>query len=198
MLDPDPPAPPTSPAATAWLSRAQALARRVNLGWCVDQLVVALPVTAAVATALVLYLRMAGIAAGWVFLTAVLALLGAAIYAWQRAKNRFIDRRQALVRLESALHLDAALSSASQGIGSWPEMRSARDRAALAVGENLLAIFTVTPVDWPSRALADSLDTVGSKFAAPQAAQHPGSRIDLGATEGGAADRRRRCFDARP
>ena len=125
MLDQDQPTNPNCPTATDWDRVADSLARRVNWGWCIDRLVLALPIAAAVGTALVLYLRALGLAGAWIGLAAALPIVLALIYSWLRARRRFVGRRQALVRLESALQLDSALSSAAQGVASWPPLPAA-------------------------------------------------------------------------
>ncbi|MFT5107149.1 MAG: hypothetical protein ACI9UA_002778 [Pseudoalteromonas tetraodonis] len=108
-----------------WLRRADALARRVNFGWWFDQLALALPIAAVLSMAGVLYLRTLDLAAVWVWAMAIAPVLVAAGFSFWRARTRFIGRRQALVRLDSSLGLDSALSSASQGVGNWPAMEPA-------------------------------------------------------------------------
>ena len=125
MPDPDPRFIPQNSSGTAWLKRADSLARRVNAGWWFDQVTLALPIAAVIATAAVLYLRAGAVSDGWCYAAGAVPLCGALLYAWQQARGRFIDRRQALVRLDSALHLDSALSSAAQGVGSWPAIEVA-------------------------------------------------------------------------
>ena len=122
MLGQEPSPPQSSSAGIPWLNRADALARRVNAGWCFDQITLALPIAAVVSTAGVLYLRAISAHGAWVWTIALVPIIAAFGFAWWRARTRFIDRRQALVRLESSLHLDTALSSAAQGIGRWPQM----------------------------------------------------------------------------
>ena len=109
------------PGEAAWLRRADRLARRVNAGWCLDQLALSLPVAAVLATAGVLYLRAISVADWWIYLVASAPILIAVSISVWRARERFIDRDQALVRLESSLNLDTALSSAAQGVGQWPD-----------------------------------------------------------------------------
>ena len=109
-------------SGSEWLRRADGLARRVNFGWCFDQLALAVPLAGVLATAAVLFSRAAGLADLWVYAFAIVPLVVAGVISWRRAKRHFIGQREALVRLESSLDLDSALSSASQGIGRWPEL----------------------------------------------------------------------------
>lgn len=120
MPEQDTPATTQSAAGSPWLQRADSLARRVNAGWWFDQITLALPIAAVLATAAALYLRVIGAPLAWMYTVAILPIVAAVFYAWMRSRGHFINRQQALVRLESALHLDTALSSAAQGVGRWP------------------------------------------------------------------------------
>ena len=130
MLEPDSQTNPQNSSGNAWLKRADSLVRRVNAGWWFDQVTLALPIAATLAIAGVLYLRATAAPDGWCYAAAAVPLGGSLLYAWLRARGRFIDRRQALVRLDSSLHLDSALSSAAQGVGNWPAIDPA-DQAVL-------------------------------------------------------------------
>jgi len=107
---------------SAWLKRADRLARRVNLAWWTDQLGLVLPIAAVASTACVLLLRAYEV--NWLVIAACafLPVVGACVFAWWKSRGKFINRSQALVRIESALSLDTSLSTASRGVGRWPAL----------------------------------------------------------------------------
>src|SRR5262245_277592 len=58
------------------------------------------------------------LSAGWIALA--VALLGAAVACWWRARRSFFSAAEARVLLESHLRLDTRLTAAATGIGGWP------------------------------------------------------------------------------
>lgn len=107
-----------------WLRAARGVSRRVNMGWWLDRLNPMLILVTLVSATAIICLRtflpdqpdqgpwlLAG-AAGAIFLSAIAAFLA--------AKKQFIGQKEGLVRIEDHLHLNNALSSAGNGVGSWP------------------------------------------------------------------------------
>ncbi|MBK1835334.1 hypothetical protein [Roseibacillus ishigakijimensis] len=112
----------TTNAESTWLRRAQATARRCNWAWFLDRLALPLVLLGLLATAFILVIRREGSSlpllpvlcgSGGAF---VLALL----IAWWQARRRFTTLPQALVRLETAMALDNALTAARAGVTPWP------------------------------------------------------------------------------
>lgn len=100
---------------------AARLARRVSFGWWLQMFTVPMGVTALAGGGVVLALRLfhhAIPAYFWVLLA--LAFIAAGVYAWRRARPKFLNTTQALVRLDASLGLHNALSTAQAGRGSWP------------------------------------------------------------------------------
>lgn len=117
--------PPTQEVlASRWQALARRAARRVNLGWWLADLSPLLAGSAVLGCALLLYLRSTGADISWAqFWPAAAALLGVFIViAGCRARSRFITPAQGLVRLESQLVLNNALSTAAEGKAPWPRL----------------------------------------------------------------------------
>ncbi len=111
-----------SDKATAWKRLARLTVLRFNTGWWFERLaplLVAAGLTAAIA---IIFLRARVEALDWVPVSASAGglLLLCAIGAFFLARRRFISTSQALVRLESRLHLKNALTAAENGIAPWP------------------------------------------------------------------------------
>lgn len=107
---------------THWQQLAKRTARKVNLGWWLASLTPLLIAAGVLAFIAILTLRSQGQdlarTAPWLALLLPLALLA----AFLQARPHFLTPAQALVRLESRLHLHTALSVAQAGHGPWPAL----------------------------------------------------------------------------
>ena len=114
-----------SAAAREWRALARRTVLKVNAGWWLQRLsplwIVA---SLSVAVAIVLRRSLAGLEgrewAWWAIGGGVLAL-ALAVIAWMSARRRFLRESDGLVRLEDRLGLKNALTTASAGIGQWPD-----------------------------------------------------------------------------
>jgi len=119
----------------AWKRIIARTRRRVNLGWWLEWLGPVSMLFAVIGACVVLYLRSAGWDeaspdqirwTGSVVGGVVLLVLGV---TWLLARRRFVTTEQAMVRLESQMRLDNALTAAARGLADWPpvpeEMRGA-------------------------------------------------------------------------
>lgn len=113
---------PRTDSATAWQRLAARTARKVNFGWWLEKLLPLMIGGAVLAFALIFWLRSTGEALGWQQVWPWVAGTGAlaGLVAWISARQQFVTRQQALVRLESQLHLHNALTAASAGLTAWP------------------------------------------------------------------------------
>jgi hypothetical protein len=117
---------PTSPEARFWNRRSAAIRRRVNLGWWLEILGPALLFFGVVTGCAVMYLRSTlwfepGDERIQQFALAAGGLVGLIfLVSWMVARRRFLNQAQAMVRLESRLRLDNALTAASLGLAPWP------------------------------------------------------------------------------
>jgi hypothetical protein len=119
-----------APHESFWLRRAQREAWRFNAGWWVQLFLPWLIGLGLLAAVSVLALRSAGMEPRAILLPmGMLALVGLTT-SWVLARRRFLNRSEALVRLDADLGLHNRLTSAAEGIGTWPERR---DDAALAL-----------------------------------------------------------------
>lgn len=112
----------------SWDAAARRLAREINAGWWLSGWLPWAAGIVAVGTFAVLYARWRSEAAGpWMLAAIGTALAAAAGAAWWRARDRFESLATARVRLEDALGLDARLTAAAAGVGSWPAPRPAAE-----------------------------------------------------------------------
>lgn len=110
--------------AARWHRLASQTARKVNAGWLVEQLTPLMVVAGALAFAVIIWQRSRGVEIQlnqvWPWLVGTVLIL--VLTSFLLAKRRFISRQDALVRLESQMHLYNALSVAELGRGVWPEL----------------------------------------------------------------------------
>ena len=110
--------------SSQWRKLARRTARKVNLGWWLQALNPWLIASSVILFTVVLWWRNqpSGVSASpyWPALLPLLLILSLAAYL--QIRHRFIHLPQALVRLESELHLHNALSVAHLGQGRWPEI----------------------------------------------------------------------------
>lgn len=106
----------------AWLTTAARVRRRVNLGWWLDVLGVPALVVSLACAAATLWLRQAGtgIATGTLAASALGVWLVTALVCLVIARRRFESTAASLVRIEAAMSLRNALSTALAGRGPWP------------------------------------------------------------------------------
>lgn len=112
----------TPSTAADWQRLAARTARKVNFGWWVEKML-PLVVGGGVAVFVVIFwLRSRGEVLGWQQTGPWAAGFAAmaALVAWLMSRARFVTRQQALVRLESRLHLHNALTAAAAGVSPWP------------------------------------------------------------------------------
>jgi hypothetical protein len=100
-----------------WQRQAARNAARQNFAWWLDSF---LPATIAVsivfACALLSGRKMAAVLPhAWVWFS--LGLLAAALFAWLSARRKFVSPSEALVQIESKLHLHNRLTAAAAGVG---------------------------------------------------------------------------------
>jgi hypothetical protein len=148
----------------AWEAAAGRLARRVNLGWWLQQWMPWTLGLALLGAAAVLVLRSLGwtdLQMAWWGLCAgcLAAAMGALLWARGRAETVAAAR----VRLEESLGLHARLSAAADGVGSWPSFPAegvalpvtwkwSRPALTLLGAAGLLALAALVPI--PAKALA--------------------------------------------
>lgn len=110
--------------AAAWRKLACRTARKVNLAWCVQIAGPALVIAGAAGFAGILWSRSraGAIAPASVIPWVIAALIGVLGVSFLLARRRFLSVADAMVRLESELRLHNALSAASAGCGTWPEL----------------------------------------------------------------------------
>jgi hypothetical protein len=143
-----------------WEASARRLTREINAGWLLSGWLPWATGIVAVGTFGMLYARWRSAAAGPWMLAAIGAGLGAAaLAAWWRVRDRFETPASARVRLEDAMGLDARLTAAAAGVGSWPAAPAAgeirwpvtwrwqRPAAILAFLGCLLALATWMPIE---------------------------------------------------
>lgn len=145
-----------------WDRTARRLAVEINAGWWLSGWLPWAAGILATGTFGLLYARWRGAVSGGWMLTAIgLALAVAAVAAWWRCRSRFETLATARVRLEDALGLDARLTAAGAGVGTWPALPPAEERrwpitwrwsrpvAVLAILGSLLAIAARLPLQVP-------------------------------------------------
>ncbi len=110
--------------AARWHRLASQTARKVNAGWLLEQLSPLMVVAGTLAFAVIIWQRSRGVEIQlnqvWPWLVGTVLIL--VLTSFLLAKRRFISRQDALVRLESQMHLYNALSVADLGRGVWPEL----------------------------------------------------------------------------
>lgn len=106
-----------------WRRLARRTVWKVNLGWWAERTTPLLIALGVIGFAIIFWLRSRGMQLGmadcWPWLAGCMA--GALVVGGLLARRHFIGTAQALVRLESQLHLHNALTVAALGRGSWPE-----------------------------------------------------------------------------
>ena len=115
--------------AMAWRRLAVRTAMRVNVAWWLAVFCPLAVGVAAVACAVVLYLRSRAVVVEgpWAWAACAGLVSVAAMAAWLRARRRFLSVPDAMVRLESRLGLNNALSAAAVGVGHWPDLPARAD-----------------------------------------------------------------------
>lgn len=110
--------------AAAWRKLACRTARKVNLAWCVQIAGPVLVIAGAAGFAGILWSRsrVGVIAPASVIPWVIAVLVGVLGVSFLLARGRFLSVADAMVRLESELRLHNALSAASAGCGTWPEL----------------------------------------------------------------------------
>ena len=118
-----------TPLSQAWLRLARRTRRKVNVGWWLARSMPLLVMAGVIGFAAIFILRSRGMDLGfhqlwpWV-LSGFAALM---ILSWLLARHQFVSTSQALVRLESELQLQNALTTAVAGRGAWPSLVAAAD-----------------------------------------------------------------------
>jgi len=115
-------------ARAFWDAASRRLAREINAGWWLSGWLPWAAGIAATGTFAVLYARWRNESAGtWTLVAVAVGIAAAAAVVWWRTRARFETVESARVRLEDALDLDARLTAAAAGVGSWPTPVSAND-----------------------------------------------------------------------
>ncbi|MBB5037333.1 hypothetical protein [Prosthecobacter dejongeii] len=108
-----------------WQQQAKLTARKVNLGWFLACLTPSLIMGGILGFIAILWWRTQDQNEVPLLSGLLLALALALFTAFWRARAHFITPTQALIRLESHLHLHNALSVAQAGHGPWPAIQAA-------------------------------------------------------------------------
>lgn len=103
-----------------WEARANALAWRINAAAWLARFAPAVFFVASAFAIAVYALRRAQSPLGLAWLALSLAVIGAGIAAWTRARRGFYKKAEARVLLESHLRLDTRLTAAELGLVEWP------------------------------------------------------------------------------
>jgi hypothetical protein len=110
--------------SAGWHRLASQTARKINVGWLLEKMTPLMVGAGALAFAVIVWQRSNGVEIQlkqvwpW-FVGTVLSL---AVTSYLLARRRFVTKADALVRLESQMHLHNALSVAELGRGVWPEL----------------------------------------------------------------------------
>lgn len=110
-------------ASSVWEGHAARAVRRWNLAWWLQAFAPAAGLVSLLVFGAVFYLRSSSriLPAGWMT-AGIIGLYGlAALVAWWRVRKRFSARADGLVRLESHLKLNNALTAAANGVTAWPD-----------------------------------------------------------------------------
>lgn len=124
----------------AWMRIAKRTSQVINLGWWVEGLRLPAVVASLFFAAGILRVRQLQEHPDWrllfsVLLVCVVLLL---LVCWWLARKYFEKPEQSLVRLESQMQLNNALSSAMAGMRSWPEVPTQIDRGVEWRGARVL------------------------------------------------------------
>lgn len=115
--------------SSAWLRLARRTRRKVNVGWWLARAMPLLVIAGVIGFAVIFLLRSRGMHLGfshiWPWITSGLAAM--LLTGWLLARHQFVSTSQALVRLESELHLHNALTTALAGRGTWPALVATAD-----------------------------------------------------------------------
>ena len=125
-----------SDQAKIWRSLARRTCLKFNVGWWLDRLTPMLIGAGLVAAVTLMVLRSMEFALdpGSLALIAVAVVAIICALAWAIARHRFIGEREALVQLESHLHLKNALTTADHGVAPWPSPPQDGQRADVTTG----------------------------------------------------------------
>lgn len=106
-----------------WLARARDVSRRVNLAWWLETLATPLVVMTLLAAVVLLPVRreFPQLQAGQPALAIGLAVFLLAVACLALARRKFESPAASLVRIEAAMKLGNALSTAAAGVRSWPD-----------------------------------------------------------------------------
>lgn len=107
--------------SSKWLEQARRVMWHVNTGWWLQFLLLPTMLVAAFFSVLILIARSQGWSARPFAAAALVALAVAALVVWLVARRRFFRLDDALVRIEANARLHNRLTSASAGVGAWPE-----------------------------------------------------------------------------
>lgn len=114
--------------AARWHRLASQTARKVNVGWLLEQMMPLMLVAGALAFAVIVWQRSRGVEIqlnqAWPWLVGT--VLAIVVTSFLLVRRRFVSKVDALVRLESQIHLHNALSVAELGRGVWPEIPELR------------------------------------------------------------------------
>jgi len=113
-------------AARFWQRVARRLAWRVNAAAWWERWITPAVIVSALSAGSLLALRRQGLESRPLWLAVAAALLLCALWAVRRARRHFFSSSAALVELDVALGLKTRLTSASSGVGTWPEIPAGR------------------------------------------------------------------------
>lgn len=105
-----------------WLDQAKAVQRRVNVAWWLETLAAPLVILSVVGAAALLWLRREFPDTGLLFLLASVSgsVVILALACLAKAERKFERSEDSLVRIESAMRMRNALSTARAGVAPWP------------------------------------------------------------------------------
>lgn len=107
-----------------WTKEARRLRRRVNLAWWYQEVTIPLVCLALIGGGMVVASRRFEWSLGLIFWVSFGLLAGLTfVWAWQRAKENWLNLGEAFVRLDADLGLNNSLTTASARRGPWPEMQ---------------------------------------------------------------------------
>lgn len=159
-----------------WLRRADLLRTRINTAAWFAAFLPWWIAAGIVACCAILWARGVGFRPDAAALSAAFAAAAGAAIAWWRCQPHRFSRRDALVRLEAALGLRNRLTSAADGVGTWPEPLPAAD-ARLRWRWDRLALPPLLAAALPLAAWFIPLPR--SEAAAPPPAEKPAAWADV-------------------
>jgi len=115
-----------SDSGKRWTSRANAVSRRINLGWWWQSSSIVLAALLLVLGLAILCFRTIGSAdleAGMALFAVVTMMFVAGVLGWIFSRRKFVDVGDGFVRLEERLRMKNRLTVAAAGIGTWPEFQ---------------------------------------------------------------------------